>query len=193
MLMHGQSFRILPGDVVDGAAWGENLLHPVKAAGEHLDVSCSPEGLCGKCRLMKRNHIQCEKTDKIFPDGYEWGYGSARNSIGTSLEVEIPQESRLEGDVLHEHHDIPSWEPVVSTDGKTLVTGGPFNSTPREKYREMESQTIEDQICEYPSIMIYFLASLFLPPTQSSCLPAVTEFSEIECRCKSAITMEDVR
>jgi hypothetical protein len=145
------------------------------------------------CRFMKRNHIQREKTDRISPDSYGRGYGRARNSIGTSLEVGIPHESRLERDVQpDEHYNIPSWKPVVSTNGKFLVTGGSVNSTPREKYREMESQAIEDQICEYPLTMNYFLASLFSPLTQSSCLPAVTEFSEIEYPCKSAIMMEDV-
>ncbi len=194
MLVRRQSFRILPDDLSDRAARDEKFLRPVKAADKHLNVSCCPDGLCGRCRLMKRDYIQCETTDTISPYGYEGGYVRAWNSIDTSLEVEVLNESRLERDVLvSKSHDIPSWKTLISTNRKSLVADWSLNPTPREKYREMKSQAIEDHICEYPFIMNYFLSSLFLPPTQSLCLPVVTEFSEIEYRCKSATKMEDVR
>ncbi|HPV40456.1 MAG TPA: ASKHA domain-containing protein [Spirochaetota bacterium] len=96
------NITLLPDNVTVAVPRGENLLRAAHAAGVHINSSCGGQGTCGKCRvLVKKGSVTGGKTEKISDADFARGYRLACLShIETSLEVEIPPESRLHRGVL---------------------------------------------------------------------------------------------
>ncbi len=87
----------LPDGVTVTAEEGENLLRAAHAAGIHVNSSCGGQGTCGKCRvLLKSGRTRDHDKSRIGMNDYERGYRLACMSHAeTSVEVEVPPESRL--------------------------------------------------------------------------------------------------
>jgi uncharacterized 2Fe-2S/4Fe-4S cluster protein (DUF4445 family) len=88
---------VLPDNVSVTVPKGENILRAVHTAGVHVNSSCGGQGTCGKCRIIiKKGSASGGKTEKLSDQDYHAGYRLACLShADSSLEVEIPSESRL--------------------------------------------------------------------------------------------------
>ncbi len=93
---------LLPDNVTVAVPRGEILLRAAHVAGVHINSSCGGQGTCGKCRVMvKSGSVTGGKTEKISDADYTKGYRLAcLTHADTSLEVEIPPESRLHRGIL---------------------------------------------------------------------------------------------
>ncbi|HOT45873.1 MAG TPA: 2Fe-2S iron-sulfur cluster-binding protein, partial [Spirochaetota bacterium] len=100
--MQEVNLTLLPDNMTVAVPKGENLLRAAHAAGVHINSSCGGQGTCGKCRvLVKKGSVIGGKTEKVSDADYAKGYRLACLSHAeTSLEVEIPPESRLHRGVL---------------------------------------------------------------------------------------------
>ncbi len=96
------NITLLPDNVTVSVPRGENLMRAAHAAGVHINSSCGGQGTCGKCRVMVTSGtVRGGKTEKISDADFAKGYRLACLSHAeTSLEVEIPPESRLHRGVL---------------------------------------------------------------------------------------------
>lgn len=100
--MRDFNITLLPDNVTVAVPEGENLLRAAHAAGVHINSSCGGQGTCGKCRVkITTGSVRGGKTEKISDEDYKKGYRLACLShIETSLEVEVPPESRMHRGVL---------------------------------------------------------------------------------------------
>lgn len=96
------NITLLPDNVTVAVPEGENLLRAAHVAGVHINSSCGGQGTCGKCRvLIKKGSVTGGKTEKISDRDFAKGYRLACLShVDTTLEVEIPPESRLHRGIL---------------------------------------------------------------------------------------------
>ncbi len=76
----------------------DNLLEIAQTAGISLNSDCAGEGVCGKCKvIIRRGNVKTPPTTLLSREEIQKGYVLAcKTYVLTDLEVEIPQEVRLE-------------------------------------------------------------------------------------------------
>ncbi|MBI3991043.1 MAG: DUF4445 domain-containing protein [Candidatus Omnitrophica bacterium] len=77
---------------------GREILSAAVAAGVYINSSCGGDGICGRCKVIVRNGlVHTEPTGRISQEERERGYYLAcLTTVHSDIEVEIPQESRLD-------------------------------------------------------------------------------------------------
>ncbi len=81
---------------------GEDMLHAAIAAGVYINSSCGGDGVCGRCRVIVREgDVVSEPTGRLTDKEKSRGYVLAcRTTINSDVVVEVPPESRLEGEQI---------------------------------------------------------------------------------------------
>lgn len=144
---HTVTFK--PDNVTLKVTKGENLLRAANAAGVHINASCGGEGTCGKCRIiLKSGDIITTRTEKLSQEDFDRGYRLAcRSSIESSIEIEIPPETRIDREFLKnkpEETPAASGRLVTPIYRESLISGWFFNPTLKKKFIEVDPPSVAD-------------------------------------------------
>ncbi len=148
---HTVTFK--PDNVTVQVTTGENLLRAANAAGVHINASCGGEGTCGKCRIILiSGDIKTELTEKLTREDFDLGYRLAcRSSVESSIEIEIPPETRIDREFLKNKPDeapTSSGRLVTPIYRESLISGWFFNPTIKKKYIEIDPPTVTDNVSD---------------------------------------------
>ena len=77
---------------------GTTVLAAAISAHIHLNSSCGGDGVCGKCRvIVRKGSVHAEPSGRISPEERKRGLHLAcQTLVESNIEVEIPEESRLD-------------------------------------------------------------------------------------------------
>ncbi|MFH1458707.1 MAG: ASKHA domain-containing protein [Candidatus Omnitrophota bacterium] len=136
---------------------GKTVLSAAISAGIFINSSCGGDGVCGRCKVMiKKGQIRSQPTGRISLEERRRGiYLACLTTVHSDLEVEIPQESRLDFEKLtSEELELrlkglySEAEEVESQD--ILEKEGIFTHSPlaTKLYLEVPAPTPEDKISD---------------------------------------------
>lgn len=83
---------------------GRDLLSAAVEASVYINSSCGGDGVCGRCKvIIKSGNIKTEPSGRISLQERGKGYVLAcQTTVHSDVEVEVPQESRLDLDKISE-------------------------------------------------------------------------------------------
>lgn len=96
--MNTYQITFLPDNKKITVEKGITLLDAAQQAGIYISSVCGGEGVCGKCRvILKKGRVESESTGPLHDDEIAKGAVLAcQAKVVEDVEVEIPQESRIE-------------------------------------------------------------------------------------------------
>jgi len=136
---------------------GKTILAAAISADLHINSSCGGDGVCGRCKVILRSgNVLTHPTGRITLDERRQGiYLSCLTTVQSDLEVEIPDESRIDlGKLSKEEIDLrlkglySESEEVVSTPsivGDELFIHSPLAS---KLYLELPPPDLNDKISD---------------------------------------------
>ncbi len=137
----------LPDEKSISVASGSTVLEAAQEAGLFIANLCGGEGACGQCRVRLRSgHVKARQDLSGFFSTQEIDEGfvlACQAEIEGDIEVEIPPESRMEGQQI-----------LTSESGESATSPGPETaSTPlkplvRKIYLELPPPTAEDNLTD---------------------------------------------
>ncbi|MFC1631780.1 ASKHA domain-containing protein [Candidatus Omnitrophota bacterium] len=137
---------------------GRDLLSAAVTAGVHLHAGCGGDGVCGRCKvIIKKGDVKTELSGRISLQERQKGYVLAcQTTIHGNVEVEVPQESRLDLDQVSEE-DLKLlrlkglYSQAVDVDkGKSLLEHGLFAHGPlaTKLYLELPPPSLSDTVSD---------------------------------------------
>ncbi len=138
------NITLLPDNVTVAVPRGENLLRAANVAGVHINSSCGGQGTCGKCRVkVVSGIVKGGKTEKLSEADYTKGYRLAcLTHMETSLEVEIPPESRLHRGILDARAKKPTGRLAMPREVEAMA--GPHHPVIEKNFISIDIPNIED-------------------------------------------------
>jgi len=101
--------KIVPENISVEARSGEQLLEVISRSGVLLDASCGGSGVCGQCRVkIQKGEVDSEPGVQQTEEEYRQGWRQAcLSKIKTDLEIVIPEDSRVEREIVLPKHIAP--------------------------------------------------------------------------------------
>jgi uncharacterized 2Fe-2S/4Fe-4S cluster protein (DUF4445 family) len=137
---------------------GTTLLEAAGLAGVHINNLCGGQGVCGKCRIKVRKGAvegHSKYLSVLSTAELQEGYVLAcQTPVENDLEVEVPPESRLEGEqILIEEGAVSYSEPAFIERHPQEEAKVPFYSPLTSKvYLELPPPTLEDNLSDLDRI-----------------------------------------
>ncbi len=146
-----EKFKItfLPDNKTIEAEKDKTILSAAISAGVYIKSTCGGDGVCGQCKvILKNGKVHTQPTGRINPDEHKKGiYLACLTTIQSDLTVEIPEESRLDFEVLSPLYSQP--EDIESIPAKEIFTHSPLAT---KFYLELPAPTLEDKISDLERI-----------------------------------------
>ncbi len=142
--------KILPDNVTIDAPAGANLLEALSSAGIALDASCGGAGVCGQCRIkLIEGELSAEmgalQTDEDFDAG--WRQACQSEVVGDVV-IEIPAESRIDGEVVVEHKPAPAGQYLTPGEIAALNQGWQFDPPLKKIFVKLPPPTPQDNVAD---------------------------------------------
>ncbi|MGE5840572.1 MAG: ASKHA domain-containing protein [Deltaproteobacteria bacterium] len=149
-----KTYRItfLPAQKTVEVAEGSTIALAAQRAELHINNLCGGEGACGECkvRVFKGSVKTSEGVSAFFSkDEMEKGFVLAcQTRIADDLEVEIPPESRLEGEQIMTGEAAADVQGGVSPEPMPEAPLYPLKPLVRKVYLELPPPTLQDNITD---------------------------------------------
>ncbi|MGE5842168.1 MAG: ASKHA domain-containing protein [Deltaproteobacteria bacterium] len=149
-----KTYRItfLPAQKTVEVAEGSTIALAAQRAELHINNLCGGEGACGECkvRVFKGSVKTSEGLSAFFSkDEMEKGFVLAcQTRIADDLEVEIPPESRLEGEQIMTGEAAADVQGGVSPEPMPEAPLYPLKPLVRKVYLELPPPTLQDNITD---------------------------------------------
>lgn len=142
--------KILPDNVEIKVPAGANLLEALSNAGIALDASCGGAGVCGQCRVrLVEGELSAEmgalQTEEDFDAG--WRQACQSEVIG-DVTIEIPAESRIDGEVVIEHKPTPAGQYLTPEQIAALNPGWKFDPPLKKIFVKLPAPTAQDNVAD---------------------------------------------
>jgi uncharacterized 2Fe-2S/4Fe-4S cluster protein (DUF4445 family) len=137
---------------------GTTLLEAAGLAGVHINNLCGGQGICGKCKVkVRRGNVEghSKYLSVLSTEELQQGFILAcQTPVEDELEVEVPPESRLEGEqILIEGGGVNYSEPAFIEGHPQEETKVPFYSPLTSKiYLQLPPPSLEDNLSDLDRI-----------------------------------------
>lgn len=127
----------------------KTILSAAISAGVYIKSSCGGDGVCGECKvILKKGNVHTQPTGRISAEEHKKGiYLACLTTVQSDLTVEIPEESRLDFEVLSPLYSHP--EDIESSPAKEIFAHSPLAT---KIYLELPRPTLEDKISDLERI-----------------------------------------
>ncbi|MCX7661341.1 MAG: 2Fe-2S iron-sulfur cluster-binding protein, partial [Candidatus Omnitrophica bacterium] len=155
-----QKYKVtfLPDNKTVEAQRGKDILSLAISAGIYIDSSCGGKGTCGKCRIiLKKGKVLTQSTGRLTPQDKKRNvYLACLTSVESDLEVEIPEESRLDPEKFSPEKLELKLRNMYSHSEETvffleeILEEKDFKHSPLTKklYLELSPPTLEDRLSD---------------------------------------------
>jgi uncharacterized 2Fe-2S/4Fe-4S cluster protein (DUF4445 family) len=139
---------VLPDQVKISASYGANLLDALTGAGIALDASCGGAGVCGQCRVrLREGEVDAQPGARQSLDDYEAGWRQAcRSDVVGDVVIEIPEESRIEAEVIVARRPPPSGQYLSKQKIESLNKGYTYDPTLKKIFLKLPPPTADDNV-----------------------------------------------
>ncbi len=128
---------------------GMTLLEAASQAHVYVSSICGGDGICGKCRLVvKKGEIHATPTTLLSRDEIQRGYVLACQSrVVEDVEIEVPVESRLEGEKILIDKDAQRFRAFYPVPGERVL----FKHEPlvQKLYLELPQSSLLDNLADH--------------------------------------------
>lgn len=141
---------ILPDQVKLSVPFGSNLLDALTGAGIALDASCGGTGVCGQCRVrLVSGTLDAQPGVTQTAEDYDSGWRQAcRSDVNGDATIEIPEESRIENEVIIERRPTPSGQYLDRHTIESLNRGYTYDPTIKKVFLKLPPATAEDNVSD---------------------------------------------
>jgi len=136
---------------------GKTVLSAAISAGIFINSSCGGDGVCGRCKvIIKKGEVSTQPTGRISLEERRKGlYLACLTTVQGDLEVEIPQESRLDFEKLTSeelelrlkglYSEAEAVEAHDVSEREDIFTYAPLST---KLYLELDEPTLDDKISD---------------------------------------------
>jgi uncharacterized 2Fe-2S/4Fe-4S cluster protein (DUF4445 family) len=149
-----KTYRVtfLPAHQSVEVAEGSTIAQAAQRAEIHINNLCGGEGVCGECKVrILKGSVKTDSRPSTFFSKEEMEKGfvlSCQSKILEDLEVEIPPESRLEGEQIMTAEAAADVQGGVSVERMPETPLYPLKPLVRKIYLELPPPTLQDNITD---------------------------------------------
>ena len=146
----------LPDNVAVEVEAGESLLAAAMHAGVYINASCGGEGTCGKCKVtVESGTVESERGPHLSEQEFSQGVRQAcQSSVASDVVVRIPEEMRLDKEILGERRRHARGGRTVSEhELEKLATGWRFNPALRKLHVSLPPPSSEDNTSDLSRLL----------------------------------------
>jgi len=125
---------------------GTTILSAAVKADIYLNSLCGGDGVCGRCRvIVQLGEIRGGSTDMLTYDEIRKGYVLACQArVHSDLVVEVPPETRVQGEPAYVEHDIPQLTRAEGLGTRRLK----MSPLVRKYFLRLPPPTLEDNVSD---------------------------------------------
>ncbi len=125
---------------------GTTILSAAVKSGIYLNSLCGGDGVCGRCRvIVKLGEIHGGSTEKLTFDEIRKGYVLACQArVGSDLVVEVPPETRVQGEPIYVETDIPQLTDARGLRGRRRK----FSPLVQKYFLRLPPPSLEDNVSD---------------------------------------------
>lgn len=141
---------VLPDGITVEAEAGSNLLEVLTEAGVALDASCGGAGVCGQCRVrLVKGDLDSDFGSRQNQADFDQGWRQAcQSTIAGDVTIEIPAESRIDGEVIIEHRPTPSGQYLTEERIAALNAGWKYDPPLKKLRVKLPKPSPQDNIAD---------------------------------------------